>query len=139
MGIPRLLPLEPTRAMKNMQTIDRSSNANNPIWQVTDEEFRLIFPRRGQDLEIIEAVRKRLGRARSELLFAPIWNRPVYKPDVQGIHGTLFYDYHEFRNALPASKREIDRDERGINQAERELYRRIRTNGRQEKAVREEA
>jgi hypothetical protein len=54
-----------------------------------------------------------------------LWPRPIYKRDVKGIHGTLYYDYKEKAKHLPESKRELDR-EGGLNEAERELYARQR-------------
>jgi hypothetical protein len=94
--------------------------------QATADEFRLIFPRQGQDLEVSETVFKRLGRQRAVELFTPIWTRPILKENVQGIHGPLFYNYFDKRHHLPASKREVDRTESQINQSQRELYRAAR-------------
>jgi hypothetical protein len=113
--------------LRNIQIIDGADNATFSIFQVTEEEFKLIFPRPGQDLEIPEAVFKRLGQKKAAELFAPIWQRPVLKSDVQGLHGTLFYNYFEKRHHLPKSKREIDRAEGQINQAQRDLYRTARS------------
>ena len=112
--------------MKNIQIIDGADNATYSVFQATDEEFQLIFPRKGQDLEIPEAVFKRLGRERAISLFGPIWDRPILKSHANGIHGTLFYNYFDKRHHLPASKREVDRDESQINSAQRELNRRAR-------------
>jgi hypothetical protein len=112
--------------MPNVQIIDGAANATFAIFQATDEQFALIFPRKGQDLEIIEAVIRRLGLNRTNELLLPMWRNPILKKDAQGIHGTLFYNYFEKRHHLPKSKREIDRDESQISQPERELYRRAR-------------
>ena len=112
--------------MKNVQIIDGADNATYSIFQVTDEEFRLIFPRKGQDLEIVEAVFRRLGQEQSVELFKPIWERPILKSDINGLHGTLFYNYFEKRHHLPRSKREIDRAESQINQPQRDLYKTAR-------------
>jgi hypothetical protein len=112
--------------LPNIQITDGADNATFAIFQVTEEEFSLIFPRNGQDLEIVEAVFRRLGSNRANELFAPVWGRPILKKNAQGIHGTLFYNYYEKRHHLPKSKREIDRDESQISQPERELYRRAR-------------
>jgi len=112
--------------LKNIQIIDGADNATFSIFQVTEEEFKLIFPRPGQDLEIPEAVFKRLGKKRAIELFTAIWERPILKVNVQGLHGTIFYNYYEKRNNLPKSKREIDRPDSEINQAQRDLYRAAR-------------
>jgi hypothetical protein len=59
--------------VKNIQIIDGADNATYSVFRVTDEEFRLIFPRKGQDLEIVEAVFRRLWQEQSVKLFKPIW------------------------------------------------------------------
>ncbi len=51
-----------------------------------------------------------------------LWKRPVYKPEIHGLHGTLFYDYAAKRRHLPKSRCEIDRNPLQINEAERDLY-----------------
>ena len=112
--------------MPNVQIIDGAGNATFAIFEATDEQFSAIFPREGQDLEIIEAVIRRLGQKKTNELLLPMWQRPILKKDAQGVHGTLFYSYYEKRHHLPKSKREIDRDESQISQPERELYRRAR-------------
>lgn len=112
--------------MKNIQIIDGADNATYSVFQATEEEFQLIFPRKGQDLEIAEAVVKRLGQERSIQLFSPIWERPILKSDINGLHGTLFYDCFEKRHHFPRSKREIDRAESQINQPQRDLYKAAR-------------
>ena len=113
--------------MRNVQIIDGAANATFSIFQATEEEFALLFPRKGQDLEIIEAVIRRLGQARANELLLPMWRRPILKQDAQGIHGTLFYNYYDNRHHLPASKREIDRAESQISEPQRELHRRVRS------------
>jgi hypothetical protein len=113
--------------LKNIQIIDGADNATYSVFQVTDEEFKLIFPRRGQDLEIPEAVFRRLGYEKAEKLFKPIWARPILKTDITGLHGTLFYNYYNKRHHLPRSKREIDRPESQINQPQRHLYKAARS------------
>jgi hypothetical protein len=40
--------------MKNIQIIDGAENATFSIFQATDEEFTLIFPRAGQNLELVK-------------------------------------------------------------------------------------
>lgn len=77
--------------MKNIQIIDDAINARYAIYAVTDEEFALLFPSAGQDIEFIEDVVERLGDENVENIMAPIWERAISKPEVLGIHGTLFY------------------------------------------------
>lgn len=112
--------------MPNIQIIDGAENATFTVYEVTDEQFSLIFPGNGQDLEIIEAVAKRLkGNPAGEALLT-MWDKPLLKSDTQGIHGTLFYNYYQNRHHLPKSKREIDRNESQLPEPVRALYRKAR-------------
>ena len=105
--------------MKNVQIIDGASNATYSLFQATDAEFTAIFPD-GRDMEKIEDLIARLGDQEATRVLTPLWNRPILKRDALGLHGTLFYDNE--RRRLPASKREVDWDERSINPAQRELF-----------------
>ncbi len=108
--------------MKNIQIIDAAPNATFSIFQATDDEFGEIFPGE-RDLEIAEDLVARVGEERAIELLNPLWQRPILKRDVKGIHGTLFYDADARREFLPNSRRELDWDERYINQAQRDLFR----------------
>lgn len=114
--------------MRNIQIIDAAENATFSIFQATDAEFALIFPD-GRDIELVEDLFERLGNKRARDLLTPIWGRPVLKRDAIGVHGTLFYGWHNRRNHLPASKREADWDEGAINDAQRQLFRSVRQIG----------
>jgi hypothetical protein len=83
--------------MKNIQVIDDAINARYGIYSVTNDEFYSIFPAAGQDIEFIEDVIERLGVDKAGELMGPIWERTVAKPEVRGIHGTLFYGLQEKR------------------------------------------
>jgi hypothetical protein len=111
--------------MKNIQIIDGATNATFSLFQATEGEFAVIFPG-NQDMEIVEQFITRVGEARAGEVLAPIWQRPVLKCEAQGIHGTLFYDTGGSDERIPPTKREVDWDERWINQAQRELFRRYR-------------
>jgi hypothetical protein len=74
-------------------------------------------------VELVESVFERLGEAEAERVLAPLWSRPVIKSEVNGIHGSLFYEYGDRRDIFPNTMREVDWDEGGINQAQRELFR----------------
>jgi len=115
--------------VKNIQIVDGADNATFSIFQATDDEFAQIFPGEGQDIEVIEDVALRLGDGALIELMSPIWERPIHKSDVIGIHGTLFYNHERKRHHLPATKREVDRIPSQINAAERELYARLRDQG----------
>jgi hypothetical protein len=110
--------------VKNIQVIDGADNATYSIFQATAEEFKQIFPETGQDLEVVEDYVNRVGESEASRTLSKVWERPIHKRDVQGIHGTLYYDYKEKAKYLPKSRREIDRD--GGNEAERRLYAKLR-------------
>jgi hypothetical protein len=95
------------------------------LFQATDDEFAEFFPGSGQDIEVVEDYVRRMGDDQAGKPLSKLWPRPIYKHDVKGIHGTLYYDYKEKAKYLPESKRELDR-EGGLNEAERELYARLR-------------
>jgi hypothetical protein len=107
--------------MKNIQIIDGADNATFSIFQATDDEFAAIFPN-NQDMEFAEDFFARVGEQRAQAVLEPIWERPILKRDVQGIHGTLYYGWERKRRSLPASKREVDWDDRAINAAQRRLF-----------------
>jgi hypothetical protein len=108
--------------MKNIQIIDGAINATFSIFQATNEEYDIIFPGR-TDIEFIEEFVARVGDKQAVEVLSPIWERPILKLDVQGIHGTLFYNWLNRRQYYPETKREIDTDELSINEAQRRLFR----------------
>jgi hypothetical protein len=79
------------KEMKNIQVIDGADNSTYSIYSVTEDEFRMIFPDVEQDIEFIEDVAERIGEDELGRTMANVWKRLVDKPDVIGIHGTLFY------------------------------------------------
>lgn len=109
--------------MKNIQVIDGAGNATFSVFQATDEAFAAIFPD-GRDIELVEDLIERLGEEEAGRVLTPLWSRPVLKRDAMGLHGTLYYDHDG--GHIPASKREVDRDDRSINPAQRELFSRHR-------------
>ena len=104
--------------MKNVQIIDGADNCTFSIFQLTDDEFALIFPADGQDIQFAEDLSASAGRA-----LTAAWDRPVRKADANGIHGTLFYGFAARRQNFPNTKRERDWDEAAINEAQRRMYR----------------
>ncbi len=103
--------------MKNIQFIDGADNCTFSVFQATEEEFGLIFPVSGQDIEFAEDLSKAAVTAMSR-----VGQRPVRKPDAMGIHGTLFFEFQRKRHKFPATKRERDWNPMSINDAERRLY-----------------
>jgi hypothetical protein len=112
--------------MKNVQIIDGADNATYSVFTATDEEFATIFPQPGQDLEIVEDYVARVGEVSANKTLSGLWQRPIHKHDLQGIHGTLFYDFKEKAKYLPESKREMDRPASQRNEFERALYQKLR-------------
>lgn len=51
--------------MKNIQVIDGAINSAYAIFAVTEDEFKLIFPDYGQNIEFIEDMVERLGDDRA--------------------------------------------------------------------------
>jgi hypothetical protein len=109
-------------SVKNIQIIDGGVNATFSIFQATDDEFAIIFPD-GREMEIAVELVERIGEEAADRVLTAIWDRPVLKRDALGIHGTLFYDAGERREFLPTSMREVDWDERFVNEAQRRLFR----------------
>jgi hypothetical protein len=112
--------------VKNIQIIDGADNATYGIFRATDREFKQIFPQSGQDIEIIEDYVFRVGENKASQTLARLWKRPIHKRDIKGIHGTIYYDYAEKSKYLPKSKREIDRPEGQLSEAQRALYAKLR-------------
>jgi hypothetical protein len=108
--------------LKNIQIIDDALNATFSVFQATEGEFAAIFPADGQDMEFIEDFIERCGGEQAGRILGPMWERPILKRDTQGIHGTLYYEYADRRQYLPATKREVDWDDHAINSAQRQLF-----------------
>ena len=108
--------------MKNVQIIDGADNCTFSIFQMTEVEFSQVFPGDGQDIEFAEDVSERLGSAAATILLGKVWERPIRKSEVSGLHGTLYFGAHERRELFPASKREQDWSASSLNPAQRRLY-----------------
>ncbi|GLH75252.1 hypothetical protein SSBR45G_01600 [Bradyrhizobium sp. SSBR45G] len=107
---------------RNIQVIDSADNATFSVFQATEDEFCQIFPPGDRDMEISEDFVQRVGEAHANLVLNAIWQRPVLKRDVHGIHGTLYFNYQSRRQHMPTSKREVDLNESSINAAQRMLF-----------------
>lgn len=108
--------------MKNVQVIEASPGSTFSVFQMTDDEFRAVFPGAGQDIEFAEDLYERLGDEGAEKLLASVWTRPVRKADVAGLHGTLFYGFAERREHYPDTKRECDFDTSALSPHQLKLY-----------------
>ncbi|MGJ4947525.1 DUF4279 domain-containing protein [Bradyrhizobium sp. HKCCYLS20291] len=107
---------------RNIQIIDGADNATFSVFQATEDEFYQIFPPGDHDMEIAEDFVQRVGEAHADFVLGAIWQRPILKRDVNGIHGTLYFNYQSRRQDLPSSKREVDLAESSINAAQRVLF-----------------
>jgi hypothetical protein len=107
--------------MKNIQVIDGAANCTFSIFQATDEEFALIFPAPGQDVQFAEDLQVLSSWASIDSALQRIWDRPVRKRDASGIHGTLFFELERYREIFPAM-REDSVDGSAINEAQRQLF-----------------
>jgi hypothetical protein len=95
--------------MKNIQVIDSAQNCSFSIYSVAEEDFRLIFPQVGQDVEFIEDLVKRVGSRRAGEIIKRATTTRLDKADIDGLHGTLFFGMASRRAWYP-NKRESDLD-----------------------------
>lgn len=98
------------RAMKNVQVVDDAVNAAYCIYRVSDRAFVRIFPN-GQDIEFVEDLFERVGKREAASILESLWKRPVYKKDVRGIHGTLFFGLRDEKAEFYPTKRELEMTE----------------------------
>jgi hypothetical protein len=103
--------------MKNIQVIDGALNSTFSIFQATDEEFALLFPEAGQDIQYAEDLPHLADQPAVEAALSRIWQRPIRKRDAMGIHGTLFYELQRYKKWCP-EKREDSVDASAINAAQ---------------------
>jgi hypothetical protein len=66
----------------------------------TDEEFGLLFPEAGQDIQYA----KDLDFSAVGDVLDRIWERPIRKRDAIGIHGTLFYQLQRYKEWYPQNR-----------------------------------
>lgn len=91
--------------VKNIQIFDGADNCVYDIFQVTDEEFQMIFPN-GTDIAFIDEVKRNLSEDEFEKTFKYIWDRRIKKVDANGIHGILFYELEKKKKYYPTRKDE---------------------------------
>ncbi len=112
--------------MKNVQVIDSAMNCTFPVFQFEDVQFAMLFPQFGQDIAFIDDVHGRLSTAEVAAAFDGVWDRPIAKTDVVGLHGTLFYGFDDRKNCFPVSRRECDWHNDAMNAAQRLMNESIR-------------
>jgi hypothetical protein len=112
--------------MKNLQIIDGASTCTFSLFQATDEEFSLIFPEPLQDIQYAEDIDGLPGREEIRAALNRIWERPIRKQGVRGIHGTIFYQLERYKEWY-REKREDAVEPSAINSAQRRLFALSRT------------
>jgi len=98
--------------LKNIQVIDRATNCAYSIFAVSERAFKLIFPGDKQDIEFAEDFFRRLGNKKAQKILNPVWRNRLEKKNVEGIHGTLFYQLKTKKQFYP-TKCESDLDAAG--------------------------
>src|SRR5262245_57255948 len=107
--------------MKNIQVIDGALNCTFSIFQATDEEFALLFPEAGQEIQFAEDLANLPAQGEVSAALNRIYERPIRKRDARGIHGTLFYGLDYYKR-LYRQKREDGIDPGSVNAAQRRLF-----------------
>ena len=100
--------------MKNIQIIDGAENCVYDIFAATDEEFALIFLN-DTDIAFINEVYDSGDVQLLDIAFNSIWQRRIKKIDVQGIHGTIFYELDRKKVYYPTRKDEEACNPGGFN------------------------
>jgi hypothetical protein len=90
--------------MKNIQVIDGAMNCAYDVYATTEEEFLKIFPGVDQDIQFIEDIR---DDEEIKQILARMWKQRLSKPEIHGIHGTLFYELTAKKQFYP-NKKESD-------------------------------
>jgi hypothetical protein len=91
------------RELKNIQIVDSANNCTYNIFAATEQDFDEIFPN-GNDVEFIEDYIGRVGESRASEITSRLWNRPIKKSEVCGIHGTLYYQLLQKKRYFPTKK-----------------------------------
>jgi len=107
--------------MTNIQVIDGAANCTFSLFQATDDEFELLLPEPRQDIQYAEDLARLPQQDEVASALQRIWQRPIRKQDVQGIHGTLFYQLQRYKHTY-REKREEAVHRSAINSAQRRLF-----------------
>ena len=98
--------------MKNIQVIDGADNTAYDIYAIPNELFDLIFPEPEQNIEFIEDFNTRTKNSHINKLMEKMWKNPINKYEVDGIHGTLFFELIQKKKYYP-NKKESDLNKQG--------------------------
>jgi hypothetical protein len=95
------------KQVKYIQVIDGADNCVYDIFAASEEDFALLFPR-GTDVAFAEDFES--PNPQVTAVFERLWPRRVPKAEVNGIHGTIFYELAHKRQYYPTL-----RDEEAVN------------------------
>ncbi len=87
--------------MKNIQIIDDAQNCTYSVYSISDKDFKIIFPQNKQDVEFNTDLASRLDSKELTELNKRIWENPVNKKSVNGIDGTVFYNFDNKKKYYP--------------------------------------
>ena len=90
--------------MKNILIIDGADNCAYDVYTISDEDFFIIFPGEGQDVEFNSDLESRLGEEGIIELHKRLWSKPVNKKEIVGLHGTIFYGLDNKKKYYPSKK-----------------------------------
>jgi hypothetical protein len=107
--------------MKNIQVIDGALNCTFSVFEATDEEFALLFPAPEQEIQFAEDLAQLPAQEEIAAALNRIWDCPIRKRDVHGIHGTIFYGLDRYKS-IYSEKREDGVDPQAGNAAQRRLF-----------------
>lgn len=92
---------------KNIQVIDGAQNCTYSVFKARLDDFDKLFPENGQDIEFIKDFVKREGNKQAHIILNRLFDSPIDKKKVTGIHGTLFYEL-EYKRQFYPTKRESE-------------------------------
>lgn len=89
--------------MKNIMLIDGASNCTFDVYRISEEHFKYLFPNEGQELEYIDALIEQHGEDPVDEAIKGIFEYCyMNKSWIEGIHGTLIYEYPQRRVHFPS-------------------------------------
>jgi hypothetical protein len=89
--------------MKYIQVIDGADNCTYSIFEASEEMFKIIFPKEGQNVEFNTDLSARMEDKEREVV-NEMWDFEVDKKNAQGIHGTLFFELDFKKKYYPTKK-----------------------------------
>jgi len=107
--------------VRNIQVIDGALNCTFSIFEATDEEFALLFPAPEQEIQFLEDLAQLPAQEEIAAALNRIWERPIRKRDVHGIHGTLFEGLDRYKS-IYLERREDGVDPLAVSATQRRLF-----------------